>query len=165
MRSGTIPHPDGGARRFVVRYRLPLYLACCCWIVGWALLYKLLFDDEAASIPRASPGVWFDKLFWAAIVAVNGLLGPAGVIKYSLSVSLDDRTVMVSKLFGTYKKKYPLSAVEAFEVSSGKKTIPTATMRISGGETVTVSGYAHGFDHFCRVMSALVQQRKQSIVS
>lgn len=145
--------------RVVVRYRFPLYLSYGFWLFGWLILFNLLVGGGVSPIPRRSPGPWFDFVFWAAIILVNGLGGPVSALTYSLSLIASNQQIIVTKYFGLFTKTYSINDAVGFDISPTRKNSTLkATVVFSGGDRISISAYANGFQEFCNLMSAAVSR-------
>lgn len=137
-----------------VRYTFPLYFSYAFWLIGWLILASLLRDTMGSTFPKNSPGLWFDFVFWIAAVVVIGIGGPVSAIKYSISIAVENQQVTVGRCFGLFKKTYNVMDIVQFDISVARKNgVPRATVVFLGGDKISVSAYASGFQEFCNFIS------------
>jgi hypothetical protein len=138
--------------RLVVVYALPLALSLATWLFGWGILWNIL--PSGGALPKNSPGPWFDLLFWASVVSVNGLLGPLLALKYSLSIHLQEDQLYVQRYFGLFRRSYKLSDIVAVDVISSDAKIARVKIGFLNGDSLTVSGYASRFQELCSALES-----------
>jgi hypothetical protein len=137
---------------FVVMYKMPLIFSLVTWLLGWGILWNILPND--GELPKNSPGPWFDVLFWAAVVSVNGLLGPLLTLKYSLLIHVQEDRLSVRRYFGLFRRSYKLSDIVTCNVISPDAKRPEAKISFQNGDSLTVSGYASRFQELCSALGA-----------
>ena len=138
-------------RALIVVYKIPLILSLATWLLGWGILWNIL--PNGGALPKNSPGPWFDVLFWAGVLCVNGLLGPLLTLKYSLAIRMQDGQLFVRRYFGLVRKSYAMSDILAVHVVSSDGKVPRANIAFLNGDTLTVSGYASRFQDLCSSLS------------
>ena len=136
----------------VVVYLAPLALSLATWLFGWVILWNLLPNREV--FPKNSPGPWFDVLFWSFILLVNGLLGPLLTLKYSQSIHVQDGQLSVRRYFGTIKKSYRMTDIVTVDIASPDNKVAKVKVVFRNGDTLTINGYASGFQDLCSLLAA-----------
>lgn len=136
----------------VVVYKIPLILSLATSVLGWGVLWNIL--PNGGALPKNSPGPWFDVVFWASVLFVNGLLGPLMALKYSLSIRVQDGQISIRRYFGLFKKSYAMSDIASVNVVSNDGKVPTAKVIFSNGDEFTVSGFASRFQDLCSSLAA-----------
>jgi len=137
---------------FVVVYKIPLILSLAASMLGWGVLWDIL--PNGGGLPKNSPGPWFDVIFWASVLCVNGLLGPLMALKYSLSIRVQDGQMSVRRYFGLFKKSYAMSDIASVNVVSNHGKVPRANVIFLNGDKLTVSGFASRFQDLCNSLAA-----------
>lgn len=90
---------------FVVRYRMPLYVALACWAVGW-FVAALLILDPSDLMANAGSGHWVDAVIPYSLVGFLLLLGPCLAAIYAVRITFGANEVSVSRLFGINVRTY-----------------------------------------------------------